>query len=84
MTAAFKTERIKCTPERNMRNAIASAKRARITEEQAEAIRNDSRRLVDIAQEYGINVSYASALRRGEVRKPLPTRASSVFNWRPE
>ena len=64
---------------------VAAGKRAlsAITDEQVASIRNDSRRLVDIAAEHGISVSHVSNIRRGAARRPLAAPGASAFNWSP-
>ena len=64
---------------------VAAGKRAlsAVTDEQVASIRNDDRRLVDIAAEHGISVSHVSNIRRGTARRPLAAPGASAFNWSP-
>jgi hypothetical protein len=61
---------------------IASTKRARsgLSCADVAAIRASDEPLAAVAKRYGVSVSHASRIRRGEQRRPMPARGSSVFN----
>lgn len=56
---------------------------SKLSEAECEAIRNDPRKLADIAADYGIHLSYVSVIRRGIARKPLAVKNASAFHWSP-
>jgi hypothetical protein len=67
-------------PSERARITAGRRKVAKLTAEQAAAIRTDDRVLREIAAEHGITISSASRIKRGELwRDPA---ASSVFAWR--
>lgn len=61
---------------------ITKAKRAksRLTDAQAAEIRESTEVNRVLAERYGISMSYASMIKRGEVRRRAIVRVSSVFN----
>lgn len=70
------------TREPAMRARVALSKRrtSRLSDDDCMAIRRSEEPLRVLAERYGISFSHASLIRRGEVRRELGVRGSSVFN----
>lgn len=70
-------------PLQRARIARGKRKASRVTDAQVEDIRADSGTLAEISSRAGVSVTYASKVRRGEIRRPLDEiAATSVFAWR--
>lgn len=71
------------TPLQRMRQAIGRRKNSKISDADVAEIRHSPDVLRVIAQKYGISMTHASRIKRGEIRQPLGAHGSSVFaTWR--
>lgn len=77
----MKAAKIVKSPLVRARMAQVQRDRSVLTDQGVAAIRSSGEPLRVVAERYGISMSHASGIRRGEQRASISAPGSSVFNW---